>query len=453
MEFTRKKADCAYVANNLWLPKSKINIQATKQSLEVYPTNGTVYAKAGIKLWDESVDHLIVPKYYIDPVDYGRYDFEFVKLDQVEFPKTKIQHRVTPRDASQATAIETLTRSDHGILNLACGKGKTTIALAAAANVGTPTIVIVNNRSLMTQWEEMVRKHWSYQGSIGRVQQSEFEWKHPIVVAMIHTLANKSKEWPAEFRRYFGVAIFDEVHHLSAPTFVQTADLFFGRRWGLTATATRADGLEVAIHHHLGPVIYSDLAQSLVPDIWFISTDVAPKTALDATHLFCDRSGLENLAKIRGWLGKHELRNRIIREEIKKAQKSGRKILAVTHSRDQAELLHEQYPGSGLCTGKMKAEERLKMVQERPVTFATIQIASEALDVPSLDTLFVLTPFGDHNALQQCLGRIQRSHPGKKQPMAVILEDNISYCHALCGKMRRYMREKAYPFKKIRRSE
>ncbi len=452
VHFTRRRSDRAYISDNLWLPKSKINVDSIKRSLELYPVVNGNYPKAAVRLWRESENHMIVPRYFIAPEKYDRWDFEFVDLRPKTFPKVRIKHKVIPRDESQARAIEALIKAERGILNLACGKGKTTIALAAAAELGVPTIIVVNNRSLMSQWKDMIRQHWNYQGEIGTVQQKEFNWKHPITLAMIHTLAAKAKDWPADFRRHFGIVIFDEVHHLSAPTFVKTADLFFGRRWGLTATPNRADGLEVAVHYHIGKTIYSDLEQSLIPKAWFVQTRVAPRTEIEAKEAFEDISGQENISKIRGWLGAHAPRNDFIISEIRRAQKAGRKILAITHSLAQAEILHKRYEGSGLCVGRMNARRRLEMIRERPVTFGTAKIAGEALDAPELDTLFILTPFGDHNDMQQCLGRIQRSHPGKRSPMVIILEDNIRYCHALCGKLRQFLRKNGYPSKRIRRA-
>jgi superfamily II DNA or RNA helicase len=404
-----------------------------------------------MKLWREAPHHMIVPRYFIPEDRRGTYEFPFVDLRPQDFPRVEIRHRVTPRDDSQAQAIDTLTQTQAGILNLACGKGKTTVALAAIANNGVPAIVVVNNQGLMVQWETLIRKHWMYTGPVGIVQQNKFDWKHPITLAMIQTLASKSDEWPADFRRHFGIAVFDEVHHLSAPTFVKTADMFFGKRWGLTATPKRADGLEVVYFYHLGRVVYSDLEQQLIPDIWFFHTKVKPATPYEAKEIFCDRSGQENISLIRKWLGLHQARNEIILEEIQKASSIGRKILAITHSRGHAEILHQKLPGSGLCIGKMKAEKRLQMLQECDVTFATVQVAGEALDAPRLDTLFVLTPGGDHNATQQWLGRIQRALPGKKKALAVIFEDDIGFCRGLCGKMRKYLRDQGYPFQKIGR--
>lgn len=449
--FTRRDSKTAYISDNLWLPKSEINVQAIQRSLEVYPEIQANYQKAGIRLWKSAKDHLIVPRNFIPSGDYGKYGFDFVDLRPTEFPRINIQHQVDPWDDAQAKAIQALQDAEQGLLHLACGKGKTTVALAAAANVGMPTIVIVNEGSLMTQWQNMIHEHWRYEGKIGIVQGKIFDWDYPITVAMIQTLAQKAEEWPADFRRNFGVAIFDEVHHLAAATFVRTADLFFGRRWGLTATPTREDGLEVAVEYHMGDIIFSDTSQTLQPETWFLYTPYKPASKLEEKELFY-AGGQENISKIRGWLGRHAARNKLIINEIKKAAKVGRKILAITHSRDQAELLHERYEGSGLCIGKMDSKKRLQMLKERQVTFATMQIASEGLDAPALDTLFILTPFGNHNALQQCLGRIQRTHPGKKSPLAVVFEDNIKFCHALCGKLRQYLKKQSYTIKKTRRS-
>jgi superfamily II DNA or RNA helicase len=451
MKFTAKSFDCAYISNNLWLPKSQINVQAIKQALEVYPTtNNPAYASAVVRLWKESPHHLIVPKFFITEDKFSRYKFPFVDLSPALFPKVSITHRVKPRDDSQAKAIQALQGAHRGILNLACGKGKTVIALTALASLQTPALVIVHNKSLMQQWSDMISRHLDYKDKIGLVQQDSFDWKHPITLAMIQTLA--SREWPAEFRRYFGVVIYDEVHHLSAPTFVRTADLCFGRRWGLTATPARPDGLETVYFYHLGQVLYSDMEQDLKPETWFIQTGIRPKDRFEE-QAFKDTSGQENISKIRSWLVQNTARNAIILDEIKKARKSGRRILALTHSRMHAQYLQEHTEGAGLAMGGMSPTECLKAFRTKDVVYATAQYSKEALDAPSLDTLFILTPFGDHNALQQSIGRIQRSQEGKKQVMCIVLEDEIGFCHALCGKNRQYLDSQDYPHKRIRRAQ
>jgi superfamily II DNA or RNA helicase len=433
----------------MWLPKNLINTQSITQSLELYPTNDQRNEKTPVRLWKETKHHLVVPKFFISKEQRQLYKFPFTDL-QIGFDKTDLTHKVTPRDEIQREAIAALVRADNGILNLACGKGKTTIALAAIATVNLPAIIIVQNEGLLTQWHDQIRNHLNYTGPIGVVQQKSFDWKQPITIAMIQTLAKHSLEWSAEFRRYFGIVVYDEVHHLAAPMFMKTADLFFGRRWGLTATATRSDGLESIYYYHLGQIIYQDLTQDLIPMTYFITTGISA-TTFEEQREIVDRSREVNIAKLRGWLGRHVARNNLILSEIKDATDNGRKILAITHSRDHAISLHETVRGSGLCIGGMGGEERRDNLRNHNITFATIQAAGEALDDPKLDTLFILTPFGDHNTLQQCLGRIQRSMPGKNRPTVLILEDDIDYCHGLCGKTRRYLRQQKYPFKQVRR--
>jgi superfamily II DNA or RNA helicase len=79
--------------------------------------------------------------------------------------------------------------------------------------------------------------------------------------------------------------------------------------------------------------------------------------------------------------------------------------------------------------------------------FGTFQLAREGLNKPSLDTLYVVTPFSNSNDLQQSWGRIQRQFEGKKQPLVRVFEDTaFNCCTKSCTNLRRVLRGFNYPF-------
>ena len=144
------------------------------------------------------------------------------------------------------------------------------MALKKIAKRGYPAVVIVNNSGLMDQRNDRALEFLGIsEDDIGIVQGSKEEWDKPLVLAMIHTLAKRAHTIPHDIRSRFGTVIFDEVHHLSAATFSQTAPLFYGNRYGLTATPNREDGLEDVYYAHIGPIFYSDLVGDLEAQIFF----------------------------------------------------------------------------------------------------------------------------------------------------------------------------------------
>jgi superfamily II DNA or RNA helicase len=272
---------------------------------------------------------------------------------------------------------------------------------------------------------------------------------------MIQTIAKKASTLPMHIRQRFGTVIFDEVHHLSAATFIKTAPLFYGQRYGLTATPDREDGLEHAYYAHIGQIFYSDLVGELEASVYFKSVytevDLGHPDVVDIRGEFCVPKFYSHLAKMRE-------RNLIILAEAKKAMKKGRKILALSHSvqhpEELAKLAKEDSEFAlykvGCVSGKTKGKDRLRIIEESDITFATFQVAKEGLDIVQLDTLFFLTPFKAWGSLQQGKGRIERQFPGKKEPIVIIFNDvSVGPSSAMCRSLMRSLRLNGFKFKKL----
>lgn len=431
----------AYVSDNLWLPKAKIAEKPIKEALQFWDVEkGNAVLR---RLWDETRDHLITPREYIKPSQYPQFPFPFVDLAPKQFPRTNIWVKKDPRDEAQRAALSAFSQSQAGILNLACGKGKTFLALKKAEELGCPALVIVHNTFLMNQWvEEAIPKLLELPPgeSVGVVQGQTFDWKHPITVAMIHTLANMAGDGriPPEFRKHFGIAIWDEVHHLSAPVFLQSASIPLGVRYGLTATDKRADAMDFIYKYHLGDIFFSDLVQKLIPRVYFQATPI--KFSLDIPEVK-DVNGKLHMSKLGSYMGEHDKSNEFRASCIREALSHGRKIICISKSKIQLIRLHEMFPDSGLIVEETPQAERSNIVRKSPVTFAISNLGSEGLDDDTLDTVFVLLPMGSRNAppneLQQVMGRIQREKEGRNHPVVVIFDDvYVKPLHYQCRVMK-----------------
>lgn len=442
----RREPDKAYVADKLWLPKAYVAVDALKQSLQYYLAKDRTMILE--RLWDETRDHLIVPREFIAPKDYTRYPFPFVDLTPRRFPVSGLHSRITLRDARQEAAYAALASTHSGLLNLAPGRGKTVLALKRIADLGCPGLVVVHNTFLYEQWQNQIAKFVSLppREEVGTIQGEKFDWEHPITIAMIHTLALRAKadKIPPEFQRHFGVVFYDEVHHLAAPLFCSTAPLILGHRYGLTATDKRADGLEFIYNYALGPVFYSDMTPEMMPEVFFQQTPVDIDLKDPKVH---DIYGEVNISKLRSYLGRDPVGNEFRYHCIKEAYDSGRKILAVGHAKDQLIEMSKLFPDSGLVIQETPQKERPDIVAKSRVAFAIARLGIEGLDDPSMDVLFFLTPFSSENDLIQALGRIQRSHAGKRIPIVVIFEDNrVRPLYHLCAKLKKILAAKGYKF-------
>lgn len=444
LRLTRREHNKAYLSDMLWLPRSKIAEGSVKEALQFWAMQeGSPVLQ---KLWTETNDHLICPREFLAPESYHLYPFPVIDLTPRRFPRTNVWFKGELR-GNQVEAYDTFSRARSGVLNLAPGKGKTVLALKRAADIGCPTLIVVHNTYLLEQWQERIGQFLELppKQHIGRIQAQEFDWHCPITIAMIHTLANRAEkgDLPADFAKHFGMVIFDEVHHLSAPLFVQTAPIIKGLRYGLTATANRLDGTDFIFKYHIGPVFYTDLTQDLIPRVYF---QLTPTYVNPDDPEVRDKAGELSIPKLRSYIGKMPEANEFRAKCIRQALDHGRKVLALSHSKAQLQNLYEMFPEAGLVIAETPQHLRTEIVQKSRVCFVIAQLGAEGLDDDMLDTLFILTPFSSPNDLQQFIGRIQRSKEGKSTPVVTIFDDvNIVPFHLLCRKLKRTLKERNMP--------
>lgn len=446
MPIRRISPDEGYRTENLWLPKSRIgNLTALKNSL-TFPLE----QKAPIHAYEETRDHLIVPREYIPFVEWDKLDFPIHDRSQQSFPKVRVRCGASMRDSIQAESKAALLEGGNGILSLACGKGKTVISISAWCDLGVPALVVVHTKELRDQWIERLIEFTSLRREdIGIYQGQVADWKKPITIAMIHTLAQRSQagELPDGFEHHFGVVIYDEVHHLGAPYFNTTASLGHGLRWGLSATPERDDGLDALYQGHIGPVLYQNLEQDIIPDTFFVETGVMVPP--DMWPELRDRTGEVSIPKLLTWLSKHDRRNLKIVEYIDIALGEGRKVLCLSSRTDQLDELAAVYGDkAGKIHGKVSDKKRKGVLENYDLIFATTQIAKEGLDRKDLDTIMLLLPVTKEGMFRQILGRIQRDAGATKMaPAMLIFEDGgIPICLNMCRKLRRHLTSFQYPF-------
>lgn len=459
LSFTIKDADKAYLTNNLLLPKSRVNERSIKQALTFVhgeeleldeETGEALRVSPGtIELWEENENHIIVPREFLSPQQFPQFHCEVVDQRPTMFEHVDITDNIVLRDQDQQQALDALLSHHSGTLNLSCGKGKTVIGLKLAAILHVPTIIVVNTTALLEQWREEIARHLGVDG-VGQIQGTRDDWRgYPIVLAMVHSLSQHREERAMDFRRRFGLVMYDEGHHMSAPVFVRSADLFFGRRYSLTATPNRTDGLEMIYQFHLGQVIHSNLSQDLIPNTYFHVLQWEAST--QEQHEVLDVTGEVNVNKVRTFLGSLEWRNDVIIRDLKRDMKDRRQVLVLSHSVEHVNQLfhHFRNRGAGVITGQTLQEDRMAILRECNPVFGTFQLAREGLNKPSLDTLYVVTPFSNPNDLQQAWGRIQRQFLGKQQPLVRVYEDHaFPCCIRSCRNLRKNLRKINYPIYK-----
>lgn len=343
MQIVRRNPLLGFLDTMLWCPKGAINAEAIKRAL-TFEIEDRGNSPTVLRLWAETADHLLVPR------EFWRYSerlFEVVdcrpqRYRTVNFVSTiKLDHKreggrlIPTGETVQQAALAAMLAARGGILQLSCGRGKTVIAIEAIARLGMPAIIIVDNTTLLEQWREELNT-WLPGVPIGTMEGGISDWNQPIVLATYQTLALHAADLPEEFRRRFGVVIWDEGHHIGAPTFAKTADMFYGRRYALTATPRRADGMHIIYDMHIGPVFYKDLTQELRPRIQFMWTgfniDLNDEATVRSTH---SRSGELHLGMLARHFGGLRPRLQYIVDLIRRLQREGRKTLVLSSSIDE----------------------------------------------------------------------------------------------------------------------
>ncbi len=151
--------------------------------------------------------------------------------------------------------LKSAEKRGGGIISIKCGGGKTVLALHIASVLSVKTIVIVHKDFLMTQWRDRIIEFLP-DARIGKIQQNTVDIEDKdIVLAMVQSLS--MKEYEDGTFDSFGLAIFDECHHLGAEKFSKSMQKVASKYMlGLSATPKRKDGLSKVFEWYMGDIVY-----------------------------------------------------------------------------------------------------------------------------------------------------------------------------------------------------
>jgi hypothetical protein len=348
MKFVVRRPDCAYISNWLEVPKRFVNLEGTKRALTFTFADEHSKKMRFVYLWKETEHHLLVPRAFWRTAELP---YPVIDCRPRQFPRTGVVSRIkldykkmrqpdgskllvpTGRDV-QRRSVAALMANQGGLLQLACGLGKSIVMLEVIARLQIPALIVVDTSQLILQWQHEIEDTLDVPGGVGLIKADVCDWQHPIVIATYQTLAQRADALDEQIRRWFGLVCWDEAMHVSAPTFVKTADIFYGRRYGLTATPERADGEHILYEFHIGPVLLKDLTQELKPRVVFRWTGLQLDAQVPEQEV-TDKTGKLSIPKLGVYYGKWVARVLMILNDVKDAVTLGRKVIVLSNSVDE----------------------------------------------------------------------------------------------------------------------
>lgn len=157
-----------------------------------------------------------------------------------------------PRPYQEEAVTNWMAEGSAGVVILPTGAGKTFVAAMALHETGLWTLAVVPTIDLLQQWRAALAAALALDASeIGIYGGGEKQLK-PITIITYDSAAI----YPRELR-HFGLLIFDECHHLPAPTYRLIAEsAFTPLRLGLSATPERSDMAHADLDELIGPEVY-----------------------------------------------------------------------------------------------------------------------------------------------------------------------------------------------------
>jgi len=371
------------------------------------------------------------------------------QLPPLETLKSTVQLR-----SYQESALDRWRRNgNRGVLVLPTAAGKTYIALKAVEVLRTQTLIVVPTLDLIDQWRSRIRECLGVEsGAVGGGENT---------VQMI-TVATYDSAYlqAAILGNRFRLIVFDEVHHLASPSYMQIAEMYTAPyRMGLTATYERIDerhqllprligdlvfnvAVEELAGKHLAPYSYEKKYVELAPEEQQLYDK---EIATFKNYLREKRIVMKSPRDFRRFImitGRDPrardallARNRALKvalnsqEKIKALSKlleanKNEKVLIFTLHTELVYAISRRFliPAITYLTPKTERREILENFRKGNYnTIVTSQVLDEGIDVPDATIGYILSGTGSTRAYIQRLGRLLRKVEGKKARLVEIV--------------------------------
>jgi len=353
----------------------------------------------------------------------------------------------------QVEAINNFLQHPQSLQEIATGAGKT-ITTATLSHLCEPygrSLVIVPNKSLVTQTEEDY-KNCGLDVGVYFGDRKELGKTHTICTwQSLNILDKKFKDGGtvlslAEFLNGVSCIIIDEVHQAKAEVLknLLTRNLRNAPiRWGLTGTIPKEKFEFEALHASIGPVIGSITAKELQDKGVLSDCHVNVVQLVDLPEFRDYQAELKYLVtddKRLDYLGK--LLNTI--------KDSGNTLILVDRI-SAGEKLQELIPGSAFVKGDVKLKDRKEAYDEinegtNHVVIATYGVAAVGINIPRIFNLVLIEPGKSFVRVIQSIGRGVRKAKDKDFVQIWDITSTCKYAKRHLTQRKKFYKEAQYPF-------
>ena len=358
----------------------------------------------------------------------------------------------------QVEVINKFLHAPQSIQEIATGAGKTIIT-ATLSKLCEPygrTVIIVPNKSLVTQTEEDY-KNIGVDVGVYYGDRKQLNRTHTICTwQSLNNLMKASKDGLAtttmsEFAEDVACVIVDEVHMAKADVLKQLLTGPFAHctiRWGLTGTVPKEDYNQKSLSVSIGQVAHRISASEL-----------QDKGILANCHVNIiqteDFVAYKTYQEEQKYLTTTKTRMGFVANEIKGIAQSGNTLILVNYVKT-GELLEELIDDAVFVSGKTKVQDRKEEYDEiktasNKIIIATYGVAAVGINIPRIFNLVLIEPGKSFVRVIQSIGRGIRKAQDKDHVQIWDITSTAKFAKRHLTARKKFYKEANYPYTIIKK--
>ena len=353
----------------------------------------------------------------------------------------------------QVEVINKFLHAPQSIQEIATGAGKTIIT-ATLSKLCEPygrTVIIVPNKSLVTQTEEDY-KNIGVDVGVYYGDRKQLNRTHTICTwQSLNNLMKASKDGlatttMAEFAEDVACIIVDEVHMAKADVLKQLLTGPFAHctiRWGLTGTVPKEDYNQKSLSVSIGQVAHR-ISASELQDAGILANC---HVNIIQTEDFVAYKTYQEEQK---YLTTTKTRMGFVANEIKDIAQSGNTLILVNYVKT-GELLEELITGAVFVSGKTKVQDRKEEYDEiktasNKIIIATYGVAAVGINIPRIFNLVLIEPGKSFVRVIQSIGRGIRKAQDKDHVQIWDITSTAKFAKRHLTARKKFYKEANYPY-------